>query len=159
MAKEQPTWRWWMMNGGDHYTLLQNLAMKILSQCFANSSLERNWIMYKYVHSTICNWLLTDRADKLVYMYCNEKILGCIESPDYEEDMPVWMYDCQSGNADQYGEKAEQIWRQKNESEEEEARVKRIGRSKKSWIKVKRERIGSAEGGGGGSGWGLGWEG
>ena len=71
MAKEQPAWKWWMMNGGDHYALLQNLAMKILSQCSANSSSERNWSMYKYVHGTICNQLLTNSADTLVYMYCN----------------------------------------------------------------------------------------
>ena len=32
------------------------------------------------MHSTICNRLLTDRADKLVYMYFNEKILNVIES-------------------------------------------------------------------------------
>ena len=69
MAKEQPAWKWWMMNGGDHYALLQNLAMKILSQCSANSSLERNWSMYKYVCSTIHNPLLIYRVDKLVYMY------------------------------------------------------------------------------------------
>ena len=94
MAKEQLAWKWWMMNGGDHYALLQNLAMKILSQCSTNSSSERNWSMYKYVHSTIHNWLLTDRADKLVYMYYNEKILQHLESEEYEEDMPTWMYDC-----------------------------------------------------------------
>ena len=50
--------------------------------------------MYKYVHSTICNWLLIDTADKLVYMYCNEKILQHLEIKEYEEDMPRWMYDC-----------------------------------------------------------------
>ena len=68
--------------------------MKILSQCSANSSSKRNWSMYKYVHSTIRNRLLIDRADKLVYMYCNEKILQRLESEEYEEDMPRWMYDC-----------------------------------------------------------------
>ena len=94
MAKEQPAWKWWMINGGEHYALLRNIAMKVLSQCSANSSSERNWSMYKYVHSTIRNRLLTDRADKLVYMYCNEKILQRIESEEYEEDMPTWMYDC-----------------------------------------------------------------
>ena len=51
--------------------------------------------MYKYLHSTIRNRLLADRADKLVYMYCNEKILRHIESEEYEEDMPRWIYDCE----------------------------------------------------------------
>ena len=69
-----------MMNGGEYYSLLRTNAMNILGQCAANSSSERNWSMYKYVHSTIRNRLLADRAEKLVYMFCNEKILQHIES-------------------------------------------------------------------------------
>ena len=96
LAKEQPAWKWWMMNGGEHYALLRQLAMKILAQCAANSSSERNWSMYKYIHSTVRNRLLADRAEKLVYMYCNEKILSHIESNGYEENMPAWIYECQA---------------------------------------------------------------
>ena len=51
-------------------------------------------------HSTICNRLLEDRAEKLVYMYCNEKILSHIESNDYEEGMPTWVYDCREDDDD-----------------------------------------------------------
>ena len=43
---------------------------------------------------TIRNRLLADRAEKLVYMFCNEKILNILESEDYEEGMPIWMYNC-----------------------------------------------------------------
>ena len=57
--------------------------------------------MYKYVHSTIHNWLLTNRANKLVYMYCNEKILQHLESEEYEEDMPRWMY-CDGAEDDHF---------------------------------------------------------
>ena len=84
-----------MMNGVEHYVLLHNLAMKVLAQCAANSSSERNWSMYKYVHSTTRNRLLADRAEKLVYMFCSEKILSHIESNDYEEGLPTWVYSCQ----------------------------------------------------------------
>ena len=38
--------------------------------------------------------MLADRAEKLVYMFCNEKILNILESEDYEEGMPIWMYNC-----------------------------------------------------------------
>ena len=79
--------------------------MRLLAQCAANSSSERNWSTYKFVHSTVRNWLLCDRAEKLAYMYCNERILNCIESDDYEENMPVWMYDCATENDGEYGEK------------------------------------------------------
>ena len=94
MAKEQSAWKWWMMNGGEHHSLLQNLAMKILSQTSLNSSLEHNWSMYKYIHGTTQNCLLIDRADKLVYMYYNEKILQHNEDEKYKEDMLKWMYKC-----------------------------------------------------------------
>ena len=82
-----------MMNGGEHYALLRNLAMKVLAQCAANSSSERNWSMYKYIHSTIRNRLLADRAEKLVYMFCNENKFSHIEINGYEESMPPWVYD------------------------------------------------------------------
>ena len=45
-------------------------------------------------------------ADKLVYMYCNEKNLNCIQSEGYEEDMPLWMYDgdeIKDALTDEYG--------------------------------------------------------
>ena len=98
MAKEQPAWKWWMMNAGDTCVHLRPLAMRLLAQCASNSSSERNWSTYKFVHSTVRNQLFCDRANKLVYMYCNERILSCIESEYYEENMHVWMYDCTCGN-------------------------------------------------------------
>ena len=42
MAKEQIAWKWWwMMNGGEHHSFLQNIAMKVLSQCIANSNSQK----------------------------------------------------------------------------------------------------------------------
>ena len=58
--------------------------------------------MYKYVHNTIKNHLLSDRAKKLVYMYCNERILKCIKTKSYEEEMPRWMYECNDDNSDNF---------------------------------------------------------
>ena len=40
----------------------------------------------------IHNRLSVVRVEKLVYMYCNEKILNILKSEDYEEGMPIWMY-------------------------------------------------------------------
>lgn len=102
MAKEQPAWKWWMMNSGEYYSLLCSLSMKILEQCAANSSSERNWSMYKYVHSTVRNRLLVDRAEKLVYMFCNEKILQHIQSQGYEEEMSQWTYDCTTQDGEEF---------------------------------------------------------
>ena len=58
--------------------------------------------MYKYVHNTIKNCLLSKSIEKLVYMYCDERALKCIESESYEEKMPTWMYDCNGGNSDNF---------------------------------------------------------
>ena len=88
MVKEQPTRKWWMMNGGEHYALLQNLAMNILSQTSSNSSSERNWSMYKYIHGTTRNCLLTDRADKLVYMYYNERFCNTFKRRSTKKIFP-----------------------------------------------------------------------
>ena len=102
MAKELLAWKWWMMNAGENLSFLQNIAMKVLSQCTTNLSLERNWSMYKYVHNTIKNCLLSNRAKKLVYIYCNERILKRIESESYEEEMPRWMYECNDDHSDNF---------------------------------------------------------
>ena len=100
MTKEQPTWKWWMMNATESCPTLRPLAIKLLDQCFLNSSFKHNWNIYKYVHSIIHIWLLADRAKKLVYMYCNEKILNILKNQDYEEGMPIWMYNCSEKNDD-----------------------------------------------------------
>ena len=94
MAKEHLAWKWWMMNVVDSCQTLRLLSIKLLAQCASNSSSERNWSTYKYIHSTIHNRLLADRVEKLVYVFCNEKILNILESEDYEEGMPIWMYNC-----------------------------------------------------------------
>lgn len=92
LATEQPAWKWWLLNGGSA-PLLRRLAIQVLAQCASNSSSERNWSTYKYVHSTCRNRLLSSRADKLVYLYCNNRLVRKLESDDYNEEMPKWAYD------------------------------------------------------------------
>ena len=92
LATEQPAWKWWLLNGGST-PMLRRLAIQVLAQCASNSSLERNWSTYKYVHSTCRNRLLSSRADKLVYLYCNNRLVSKLESDDYNEEMPRWTYD------------------------------------------------------------------
>ena len=91
-----------MMLVGDSCPTLQPLAMKVLEQRASNSSFEHNWSSYKYVYSTVCNRLLADRADKLVYMYNNKKISNILQSDDYVEGMPIWMYNS-GGRSDDEG--------------------------------------------------------
>ena len=58
--------------------------------------------MYKYVHSTVYNRLLADRAEKLVYIFCNEKILQHIKSHGYQEEMLEWIYNCATQDKDDF---------------------------------------------------------
>lgn len=92
MATNQAAWKWWLTNGGSAPTL-RRLAVRILAQCSSNSGSERNWSTYNYVHSTIRNRLLSSRAEKLVYMYCNHRLIDKISSKDYKEDVPQWTID------------------------------------------------------------------
>lgn len=50
------------MNGDEYYNLLWNLAMNFLDLCASNYSSERNWSKDKYVHITIRNHILVERA-------------------------------------------------------------------------------------------------
>lgn len=62
------------------------------------------------MHSTVRNRLLSDRAEKLVYMYCNHRVIQRVESEDYTEEMPKWTYDViedkdpSDGQEDELGE-------------------------------------------------------
>ena len=37
--------------------------------------------------------LLSFRADKLMYLYFNNRLVKKLESDDYNEEMPKWAYD------------------------------------------------------------------
>ena len=42
--------RWWHMFGSDT-PILQNIAIRILSQPCSSSGCERNWSMFEHIHS------------------------------------------------------------------------------------------------------------
>lgn len=86
LAIKQPTWKWWLLNGG-LTPALRRLALQVLAQFAANSSSERNWSTYKYVHSISRNRLLSSRTDKLVYVYCNKRLIKNLGSYDYKVDL------------------------------------------------------------------------
>ena len=79
-------------NGGFASTLC-HLAHQVLAQCASNSSLEINQSTYRYVHSNGRNRFLRSRVDKLVYLYCNNRLIKQLESDDYNEKPPRWTYD------------------------------------------------------------------
>jgi hypothetical protein len=56
--------------------LLPRIARRILAQVVSSSSCERNWSSYSFVHSKARNRLLPSRAEDLVYVYTNSRVLN-----------------------------------------------------------------------------------
>jgi hypothetical protein len=64
--------QWWHRVGGN---ALPKIAKRILSLTYSTSSCERNWSMYSFVHNKSRNRLGVDKAEALVYIYTNSKLL------------------------------------------------------------------------------------
>ena len=54
---------------------LQTIARRILAQVCSASACERNWSMYSFVHNKVSNHLKHSRAEDLVYIYTNSRLL------------------------------------------------------------------------------------
>jgi hypothetical protein len=54
---------------------LQTIARCILGQVCSASACERNWSMYSFVYNKIRNRLKHNRADDLVYVYANTRLI------------------------------------------------------------------------------------
>jgi Protein of unknown function (DUF 659)/hAT family C-terminal dimerisation region len=66
---------WWDFEGACG-KFLAPIAKRILAQTLSSSSCERNWSSYSFVHNKIRNRLLPGRANDLVYVYTNSKLLA-----------------------------------------------------------------------------------
>ncbi len=69
-----PLHEWWDAMGGGAKAL-QIIARRILGQVCSASACERNWSMYSYVHNKVRNRLKHERAEDLVYIYTNSRLL------------------------------------------------------------------------------------
>ncbi|GKC42705.1 hypothetical protein Tco_1060427, partial [Tanacetum coccineum] len=66
---------WWSTYGSETPELA-DVAKKVLSQPISSSSAERNRSTYSYIHSVKRNRLNNKRADKLVYIHSNIRLLS-----------------------------------------------------------------------------------
>ena len=66
---------WWNMYGSPAKTL-HKLAMKVLSQVINTSFAESCWSTYSFIHSVKRNNLNADRAESLVYVHYNLRLLS-----------------------------------------------------------------------------------
>ena len=66
---------WWCSYGSETPELAE-IAKKVLSQPISSSSAERNWSTYSYIHNVKRNRLNGMRADKLVFIHSNIRLLS-----------------------------------------------------------------------------------
>jgi hypothetical protein len=66
---------WWFTSDSIG-KLLPRIARRILAQVVSSSSCKRNWSSYSFVHSKARNRLLSSRAEDLVYVYTNSRVLN-----------------------------------------------------------------------------------
>jgi hypothetical protein len=81
---------WWNMHGGTA-PQLQSLATRVLSQVVNTSSAERCWSTYSFIHSVKRNKLNVSRAESLVYVHYNLRLLShyCQEA-QMDQNMRRW---------------------------------------------------------------------
>lgn len=91
-AKTMPAHAWWSLYGGG-YPELQRVAIRVLSQVISASASERNWSTYGFIHSKSRNRLQPARANKLVYVHSNLRLLDRTSGVSYEEQFPVWDFE------------------------------------------------------------------
>ncbi|KAJ9552368.1 hypothetical protein OSB04_016413 [Centaurea solstitialis] len=72
----------WWVNFGAQAPLLQTLAFRLLGQPTSSSCAERNWSTYAFIHSLKRNKLTPSRAQDLVYIYNNLRVLSWNPNPD-----------------------------------------------------------------------------
>ena len=59
------------------------------------SSAERNWSILGFIHSKARDRLYPGKAEKLVYIYNNMRMLRKVQNPDFQEPC-VLLYDSDS---------------------------------------------------------------
>ncbi len=79
---------WWNLYGVAAPELY-NLAVKVLSQSVNTSCAERVWSTYSYIHNVKRNKLNADRAESLVYVHYNNRLLTRYRE-DYESSYKNW---------------------------------------------------------------------
>ena len=86
-VKEVP-YLWWFISGSVG-KMLPCIAWRILAQVVSSSSCERNWSSYCFVHSKARNRLLPTRAEDLIYVYTNSRVLNQ-NVPSTDEAATEW---------------------------------------------------------------------
>ncbi|CAL5395559.1 unnamed protein product [Camellia sinensis] len=80
---------WWVVHGASAPTL-QCLALRLLVQPSSSSCAERNWSIYSFIHSMKRNKMTPQRAEDLVFVHSNLRLLSR-RTPQYlEGETKLW---------------------------------------------------------------------
>ncbi|XP_038686771.1 uncharacterized protein LOC119986268 [Tripterygium wilfordii] len=80
---------WWLVHGV-HAPMLQDLALKLLGQPCSSSCCERNWSTYFFIHSMTRNKITPQRAQDLVFVHSNLRLLTR-RTPQYHQgESKMW---------------------------------------------------------------------
>ncbi|CAL8168316.1 unnamed protein product [Prunus armeniaca] len=92
---------WWIVHGSSTPNL-QSIALKLLGKPCSSSCCERNWSTYSFIHSLRRNKLTPQRAEDLVFVHNNLRLLSR-KSPSYKEGV-TQMWDIGGDGFDNLGE-------------------------------------------------------
>ncbi|KAG8377696.1 hypothetical protein BUALT_Bualt08G0059600 [Buddleja alternifolia] len=80
----------WWVNHGSTAPHLQSISVKLFGQVSSSSCCERNWSTYSFIHSTKRNQITPQRAEDLVYVHSNLRLLSR-QTPQYKQgDTKMW---------------------------------------------------------------------
>lgn len=80
----------WWANFGSQTPLLQGLAFRVLGQPTSSSCCERNWSTYNFIHSLKRNKLTPKRAEDLVFIHNNLRLLSRNTEQYEDEKTKMW---------------------------------------------------------------------
>ncbi|XP_020251893.1 uncharacterized protein LOC109829166 [Asparagus officinalis] len=80
---------WWLLYGASTPNL-QALTVKLLGQPCSSSCCERNWSTYGFIHSLKRNKLTPARAEDLVYVHTNLRLLSRSSAEYMEGESRMW---------------------------------------------------------------------
>lgn len=120
---------WWSTYGAET-PQLSEIAIKILSQPISSSSAERVWSTYSYIHNIKRNRLNSVRADKLVYIHTNIRLISHFTSSYKEGPYRKWDIDAENSYLEDSMAKLDEL-RSKDDGIEEKSETPVISASKR----------------------------
>ncbi|BFG40947.1 hypothetical protein CerSpe_272210 [Prunus speciosa] len=87
-GRMQPV-KWWIVYGA-FSPIIQRLALQLLGQPCSSSCCERNWSTYNFVHSFRRNKIAPQRAEDLVFVHNNLRLLSRKMSVYTEGESKMW---------------------------------------------------------------------